>query len=75
MKANNTIHSESVASHTPVHPSVFTFLIIPFGIMSGYVTVTLAYLFSKGGISVDKVAALVAAIFLPTFLNLSGPRL
>ena len=65
MKANNTIHSESVASHTPVHPSVFTLLILPNGIMTGYVSVTLAYLFSKEGISVEKIAALVAAILLP----------
>jgi PAT family beta-lactamase induction signal transducer AmpG len=48
-----------------VHPSVFTLLILPFGIMSGYVTVTLAFLFSKEGISVEKVAALVAAVLLP----------
>jgi PAT family beta-lactamase induction signal transducer AmpG len=58
MKSNNTIHN-------PVHPSVFTLLILPFGIMSGYVTVTLAFLFSKEGISVEKVAALVAAVLLP----------
>ena len=65
MKANYAIPSESVASHTPVHPSVFTLLILPYGIMSGYVTVTLAYLFAKEGISVDKIAALVAGILLP----------
>lgn len=65
MKATNTIHSEAIAFHTPVHPSVFTLLILPLGIMTGYVTVTLAYLFSKEGISVEKVAALVAAVLLP----------
>jgi MFS transporter, PAT family, beta-lactamase induction signal transducer AmpG len=65
MKANNTIHSEVIAAHTPVHPSVFTLLMIPFGIMTGYVTVALAYLFAKEGISVEKIAALVAAILLP----------
>src|SRR4051812_37223059 len=56
-------HAES--THKPVHPALFTILIMPMGVMSGYVSVTLAYLFSKGGISVEKVAALVAATFLP----------
>ncbi len=65
METNNIARTEFIASHTSVHPSVFTLLIIPFGIMNGYATVTLAYLFSKGGISVDKVAALVAAVLLP----------
>ena len=65
MKKNNTIHSEPIASHTPVHPSVFTMLILPLGIMGGYVTVTLAWLYAKEGISVEKIAALVAAILLP----------
>ncbi len=65
MKATNTIHSEVIAFHTPVHPSVFTLLILPLGIMTGYVTVTLAWLYAKEGISVEKIAALVAAILLP----------
>ena len=65
MKTNKAIQSQSAGTHTPVHPSVFTLLLLPFGIMSGYVTVTLAYLYSKGGIPLDKVAALVAIIFLP----------
>jgi len=48
-----------------VHPSVFMFLILPFGVMAGYVTVALAYLFSQAGISVEQVAALVAASLAP----------
>ena len=64
MKANNVI-PESIASHTPVHPSVFTLLILPLGMMVGYVTVTLAWLYAKEGISVEKIAALVAAILIP----------
>lgn len=41
------------------------FLILPFGVMGGYVTVALAYLFSKAGIPVAQVAALVAVGIVP----------
>ena len=47
------------------HPSVFMFLIIPFGVVSGYVTVSLAYLMGKSGIPVAQVAALVADSVIP----------
>ncbi len=47
------------------HPSVFMFLIIPFGVVSGYVTVSLAYLLGKSGVPVGQVAALVAASVIP----------
>lgn len=47
------------------HPSVFLVLILPFGVTSGFLTVALAYLLSQSGISVEKVAALVALSFLP----------
>ena len=40
-------------------------LILPFGVMGGYVTVALAYLFSKAGIPVAQVAALVAVGIVP----------
>ena len=65
MKTNNTIRSFVIKSHNPTHPSLFTLLILPFGIITGYITVTLAFLFTKEGISVEKVAALVAAGVLP----------
>jgi PAT family beta-lactamase induction signal transducer AmpG len=69
METNNFVHSKTTASHTPVHPSVFTLLILPFGIMTGYVTITLAYLFAQEGISVEKIAALVGATLLPNILR------
>ena len=47
------------------HPLIFLLLILPFGITSGYVTVTFAYLFSKAGISVEAIAGLVGASLLP----------
>ena len=65
MKDNEDTGVELVTLHRPVHPSLFSLLIFPFGIITGYVSVTLAFLFSKEGISVDKVAALVAAAVLP----------
>lgn len=56
---------ESVmASRTP-HPSVFLFLIVPFGAMSGYLSVAVAYLLAARGIGVEPVAALVASSVLP----------
>jgi PAT family beta-lactamase induction signal transducer AmpG len=51
--------------HKSPHPVIFLILILPFGVMSGYLTVTLAYLFSKAGISIEQVAGLVAASFIP----------
>jgi PAT family beta-lactamase induction signal transducer AmpG len=47
------------------HPMVFLFLMLPFGIIGGYVTVTFAYLFSKAGVSIEAIAALVGAGLLP----------
>jgi PAT family beta-lactamase induction signal transducer AmpG len=49
----------------PVHLFVFLVLALPNGIWQGYITVTLAYLYSKAGISVGEIAVLVAAINLP----------
>ncbi|MFZ4592137.1 MAG: hypothetical protein ACOYN6_14130 [Ignavibacteria bacterium] len=52
-----------------VHPGVFMVLISPCGVVFGFVSVTLAYMFSKAGISLDEVAALVAASLLPNILK------
>jgi MFS transporter, PAT family, beta-lactamase induction signal transducer AmpG len=51
------------------HPSVFMLLIIPFGVMSGYVSVTIAFLFTKAGISLVQVAPLIAMTLLPNILK------
>jgi len=37
MKEKNTNHSEPMVTHAPVHPSLFTLLILPFGIISGWI--------------------------------------
>ena len=51
--------------HKHSHPFVFMFLVLPFGISSGYVTVAYSYLFSKAGVPVEEIAALVGASLLP----------
>ena len=51
------------------HPSVFLILILPFGIISGYVSVTFAYLFSQAGVPVEAIAAMVGAALLPQVIK------
>jgi MFS family permease len=48
-----------------IHPWVFMVLEIPFGVVSGYIGVTLAYQLKQAGASVGQIAALVALGFLP----------
>lgn len=40
-------------------------LVLPFGVVGGYITVAYAYLFSQAGISTDVIAALIAASLFP----------
>ncbi len=47
------------------HPAVFLFLFLPFGAIPGYVVVTLGYLLTKAGVSVEAVAGLVALVLFP----------
>lgn len=56
-----------VEGHTRrfTQPAVFLFLLLPFGVIPGYVVVTLGYLLAKAGVSVGAVAALVALVLLP----------
>jgi len=48
-----------------VHPWLFMILIIPFGVVSGYASVTLAYQLKAAGVAVGPIAALVALSVLP----------
>jgi MFS family permease len=48
-----------------IHPWVFMVLIIPFGVVSGYIGVTLAYQLTRVGVTVGQVAAMVALTVLP----------
>ncbi len=61
MASNRTVE----ISHKPVNPFLFTILILPMGVSAGYVSVTLGYLLSEAGVSVEKIAALVGATMLP----------
>jgi MFS transporter, PAT family, beta-lactamase induction signal transducer AmpG len=47
------------------HPVVFLILYLPFGIVGGYIGVTVAYLLSRAGASITEIAALIALSTLP----------
>lgn len=47
------------------HPWVFMVLGMPFGVMSGYLTVTIAWQLAQAGIGVGPISALIAASFIP----------
>ena len=47
------------------HPSVFMLLIIPYGALSGYLTITLGYLLSQSGMAVAQIGLLIALSYLP----------
>lgn len=64
-QADNNSSLIGQSSHKPVHPFLLTILILPMGVSTGFVSVTLGYLLSQAGISVDKIAALVATTLLP----------
>lgn len=53
------------AGERTTHPAVFLFLNVPFGALSGYIAVTLAYLLAQGGVSAEDIAELVAVSVLP----------
>jgi MFS family permease len=47
------------------HPAVYALLNVPFGAMSGYLGVTIAYLLSQGHVSAEEIAAVVALSYVP----------
>lgn len=49
----------------PLHPIVYLILYLPYGIGTGYVTVTLAWLLSHAGASVASIAGLAGMALLP----------
>ena len=53
------------AERKHAHPVVFLFLVLPFGIVAGYVGVSLEELLSNVGVSSEAIAALVAASLFP----------
>ena len=58
--------TETTVDHAkPAHPVVYLILYLPFGIASGYATVTLAWLLSHAGASVAAIAVLGGMAILP----------
>jgi len=51
------------------HPIVFMFLMAPFGVMSGYVTVTIGFLLTKAGIPLEQVAPIIAMALIPNIFK------
>jgi MFS family permease len=47
------------------HPAAFLFLNVPFGALSGYIGVTLAYLLAQGGVTAEAIGALYALSVVP----------
>jgi PAT family beta-lactamase induction signal transducer AmpG len=54
-----------VAPSLSPHPVVFMVLILPFGVMAGYLTVTIVYLLTQAGVPVEASATLVALSYVP----------
>ncbi len=48
-----------------VHPWVFMVLYAPFGVMAGYLTVTIGWQLTQAGVRIEAVAAIIAASFIP----------
>lgn len=67
MNFNNLFSSSTSEKHP--HPSVFMFLFLPFGVMSGYVSVTIGFLLTRAGIPLVQVAPLIAMTLLPNIFK------
>lgn len=67
MKFNNLFRSSTLPKHP--HPSVFMFLFLPFGVMGGYVTVTIAFLLTKAGVPLVQVAPIIGVTLLPNIFK------
>jgi len=65
MNLKNPASSNPANFHKSAHPIIFFFFQIPYGVFSGYLTITLAYLFSKSGISIAEIAGLAAINIIP----------
>lgn len=59
----------STSNKKPPHPSIFMILFLPFGVLYGYVTVTLGFLLTKAGVPLEQVAPLVAISLLPNIFK------
>ena len=57
--------AEGPSSPRHRHPVVFLVLILPFGVLGGFLQVSIGYLLAQAGVSVDRIAALIAISYLP----------
>lgn len=63
MAANDM--SPVAPAHRWTHPAVFLVLALPFGVIGGYLSVTIGWQLKQAGLSVEAVAALIATSYLP----------
>lgn len=68
-------HTESQGDHAVVHrTAIFLPLFAPFGISSGYISVTLAFLLGRAGLSTLQITTIIAAtIWVQTWKMLWAP--
>ncbi len=57
--------TDATAPSEPTHPAVYLVLYLPYGIASGFITVTVAWLLSHAGASVEAIAVLASMALLP----------
>ena len=55
--------------HRKIHPSVFMFLFLPFGVFNGYISVTIGFLLTEAGIPLVQVAPIISVSFLPNIFK------
>ena len=56
------------------HPVVFFFLVLPYGISSGFVSITLPFVLTRLGFSVAVAASIVPSAFQQISGDFSGAR-
>jgi PAT family beta-lactamase induction signal transducer AmpG len=54
---------------SPAHPAWFGVIILPYGVIQGYISVTLAYVYRNSGMSVQQIAGLVAMGLIPNIFK------
>src|SRR5574338_1556201 len=52
-----------------IHPSIFLFLFLPFGGLTGYISVTIGFLLTQAGIPLVEVAPIISMTLLPNIFK------
>src|SRR5258707_14333648 len=58
---------------TNSHPAAFMILILPWGIITGYIGVAVAYFLAQAGVTTEQIAGLLALGFIPQTWKFLGP--